>query len=192
MTPNVILTASDIYWVLMLPGVFHALAWLGALVIIASVALTFYYACLDCSGRGAFLEGKGGSDCDNCRKNKKWSKVLAICLFSLGSFLFVINFFVPTRNQLIAMYVIPPIVNNVGVQKMPDNLVILINKEMESLISGIEKKDAEKKKEDDGIFGKKKEVEKKEEKAALEDSMKQIAIDAATKAAIEAVNAVKK
>jgi len=60
-------------------------------------------------------------------KYKKTIKKIAY----IASLLLVLGMFTPDTKTLIAMYLIPPIANNVNMQKLPDNFINFLNKWMD-------------------------------------------------------------
>lgn len=77
---------------------------------------------------------------------KKYLKIAAICVFSF-SFLRV---FTPTVGEMAFIYLTPKVINNEQVQKIPENVLKLLNVKLEQYINDTLSKEVEKNK-DKGV-----------------------------------------
>lgn len=187
MAGNTILTPSDIYWVCTLPNFDGVFKFVGVISIFAAVISLII-----------FFVVRFGEDTEHCRMNCEASKS-KMC--KIGQFRWVIVWFcvailgftgaslIPTKNQLIAMYVIPYIVNSENVQKVPENFLLLINKKMEEVIFDLDEKGKKK----TGDAADKKDAPQAQGAAlSPDDQLRNAAIEAATKVVEEKMRGMKK
>jgi large-conductance mechanosensitive channel len=124
-----VITSADIYWITRLDSI------VGLLVaVIIALAIT--------SVVHAFI---GAIRCEEmCRADQKegWRKYRKINI-ALGIALLItstIVTFVPSTKTAVAIYMVPKIVNNEQVQKLPDNAMSLINGKFEEWINDMANK----------------------------------------------------
>ena len=91
---------------------FKVILVLLLLLSLGGVGFCLIHICFDC-----------GSDCDEIKRGKKWLKrFIAVLIASLTLLLIF-----PSSKTLVAMYVIPPIVNNEQVQQLPSDVLTFLH-----------------------------------------------------------------
>lgn len=108
------ITSWDIYWITRLDGL------TGLFLAIAIILFTAAFICLPMGdvGKGEIFY------------YKKW----IIGLFCAGFIFYILYIFTPSTRSFAAIYLIPKIVNNEQIQKLPDNAATLLNAKMEQWI----------------------------------------------------------
>ena len=90
---------------------------------------------------GAVLSLAAAHDDDWWPKLKKWIKLSAMA--TLVSMLLLV--FIPTTKEYAAIYLIPKIVNNEQVQKVPENALNLLNTKLQEWVNDtVDRKDKKK------------------------------------------------
>jgi len=117
------ITSWDIYWITRLDGI-HALA----------LSIFIIFAVISCFVWIPLTTG------DYKREIKRYYKLSAAALL-ISSILLVM---IPTTKEAAAIYLIPKIVNNEQVQKIPDNAMKLLNTKMEAWIADMTEKKGKK------------------------------------------------
>jgi len=120
------ITSWDIYWITRLDSI----VFVCAAIAIIGVAV----AC--------FVWMMGMDDWDG-EAGKIVKKIYKIIIVSVSTAL-TIGSFVPSTKDAVAIYMIPKIVNNEQIQKLPDNAIKFLNQKMEQWINDmteIKKKD---------------------------------------------------
>lgn len=130
------ITSWDIYWITRMDSLndFFSIFGIGALV--------FFLGLLSWIGP-MIMDGIYNSD----KKERYWSlyKKSMIWGVSVGVLFTFISLFIPTTKEVAAIYIIPKIVNNEQVQKMPDNAMKLLNAKFDQWIDEATDKKVEKK-----------------------------------------------
>jgi hypothetical protein len=103
------------------------------IIVLTSLAVFFFFCRLDDKQRyiNSYDEKRREADIkerDICVK--MWSKTITKSIIA-AIFFSILSITIPSTKTLIAMYAIPPIVNDHEVQKLPDNLLRFINNYLE-------------------------------------------------------------
>lgn len=112
----------NIAWLIYLTGIVDTVKQISKITcVLLGVTLLFIYFLL-------YLEISDGIVCDEINdtfthvKNKAWKSLFPIWIIAS-----LLAIFVPTSKQIIAMVIIPKVVDNKQVQKLPDNVLDLLN-----------------------------------------------------------------
>jgi hypothetical protein len=117
------ITSWDIYWITRLDGIGEMLAGIAAIGFMVMVCTAIFYA--------FWID-------DKCREERgpHWKRYrMALATLFCVSFMGVsLRIMTPTTKEFAAIYLLPKIANNEQVQKVPENLLKLLNTKMEAWI----------------------------------------------------------
>ena len=118
------ITAWDIYWITRLDYIGHGLLGVTILSLFASIILIGVRV-----AEHEEIEKEVNKD---VRQTFAW--IIGLCL-SLFFISITVNIFTPTTKEAVAMYLLPKIVNNEQVQKLPDTTLKLFNAKLEKWLN---------------------------------------------------------
>jgi len=123
------ITSWDIYWITRLDEI-HGICWF--LVIAAAITIAVLLA----------MAVWAADQIEPEKAKKRLSLSIKMAVFACTIFIF--GSFVPSTKDFAAIYLIPKIANNEQVQKVPENLVRLLNTKMEAWITDMTPQKAKK------------------------------------------------
>ncbi len=120
------ISASTLYWVLMLDNINDALAIgfgisLGASIVLGIISLISI------------------DDSDYNDARKRWAKLFKCYLLPIFFVTSIIAVFLPSTNQMAMIYIIPKLSNSDFMNKIPAKLTVLADKEIDNLLKNVEK-----------------------------------------------------
>lgn len=127
------ITSWDIYWITRLGSLSVFFGVIGGFTV---VLLTCFFSWL-----GPLIISEASFD------NEKYWKIYKQSMFYgiiTGIIFILISCFIPTTKEFAAIYLIPKIANNEQMQKLPDNVAILLNTKMRQWIDDTMQVDKEK------------------------------------------------
>lgn len=123
------ITAWDIYWITRLDGLNLFMGLIAGFSLTGALVLLIVRV----MASDAYFEYEK-------KICKQWFRPFTAVTI-MGVVFMAISIFIPTTKEVAAIYMIPKIVNNEKIQKLPDNAVNFLNKKFEEWIDGMVKKE---------------------------------------------------